>query len=158
MIVVILSGLVLFSAFIGIWGHSFAPLQLFDPRVNSEEVGERNTFFGGIFGYSQNVNFSRFDVVWADDRSPLLNLLPSEAFAKIQWLPTNDTRKLGSSGMQIVYVVKDLNLYFYHAGVFSPVKDPADVGSVRDAISLKLQESFNGLYDDGKNVVWVSFG
>jgi hypothetical protein len=155
-IVVSLFGLLISSAFIGLWGHSFAPMHLFNPTIDSDEVGERNKDFDRIVDFNEKVPISDFEIVWADDRSPMLFLLEPEDFGKIQWISVNRTDKLGSFGNEVVYILKEMNMYFYHAGVFSPVEDSLQTDFVKEQISHQLEQSFNQVYDDGENGLWIS--
>jgi hypothetical protein len=144
----------LFSSFIGLWGHNFAPLHLYDPNINSAEIGERNKDFIRIADFQARIPIRNFDIVWADDRSPLLLLLEPEDYSKIRWLPNKDVQKLGTYNHEIVCVFKDLNLYFYHAGIFSPVDTPEDAKIIKRALEQRLENKFNCIYNDGKYDVW----
>ena len=155
-IITTLLGLLLFSSFIGLWGHSFAPMHLYNPTIDSDEVGERSNDFGRVQDFTQKINFDNFYRVWADDRSPMLFLLEPEYFEKIEWIPVNNIDSLGTFGNEIVYILKDMNLYFYHAGVFSPVEDPSQADFIKESLSYRLEHSFNLVYTDGRNNVWMT--
>jgi hypothetical protein len=155
-IIATLLGLILFSSFIGLWGHSFAPMHLYNPTIDSDEVGERSSDFSRVQDFTQKINFDNFDIVWADDRGPMLFLLEPEFFEKIEWIPVNNIDSLGTFGNEIVYILKDMNLYYYHAGVFSPVEDPSQADFIKESLSYRLEHSFNLVYADKRNSIWVT--
>jgi len=146
----------LFSSFIGLWGHNFAPFHLHDPSINPIEIGERSKDFMRLVDFQTRIPIKNFDIVWADDRNPMLFLLEPEDYYKIQWLPAKDRdiQKLGTYGNEIVYVVKHLNLYFYHSGIFSPVSTSKEAKIVEYELEQHLKCKFNCIYNNGEYKIW----
>ncbi len=143
--------------FIGLWGHNFAPVHLYNPAINPIDVGERNTDFMRIVDYNVNIPVENFSTVWGDDRNPLVFLLNPNDYPKIERMPYGYFALLGSHENELAYVLKDLNLYYYHAGVYSPIDDPAQVDGVRQELRQRLEDRFNRLFDDGKYEIWATF-
>lgn len=143
--------------FIGLWGHNFAPLHLYDPAVSSTEAGERNKDFMRIAYFNKKVPIKDYNMVWTDDRSSLLFLIEPDEYYKINWLPTKDIKELSSSDTALVYVLKNLNLYFYVAGIFSPAKTPKDAEIAGYMLEQYLEYRFDCVYSDGKNQLWIGY-
>lgn len=156
-LIALLVTILLVSSFIGLWGHNFAPTHLYNPAVSPIDVGERNKDFMRIADFNRYVPIASFAKVWADDRNPLVFLLNPDDYSKIETMPASNIGKLGSHGNELAYVLKDLNLYFYYAGTFSPIDNPKDVGGVKDMLQQRLESRFNLVFNDGKYEVWETF-
>lgn len=148
--------LLLSSSFIGLWGHSFAPIHLYDPSINTVEVGERNTDFMRVHGFfTEKIPINSFQAVWVDDYAPLVRLLEPTNYSKIMKLSFEYTQRDPSSN-ELVCVFKDLYLYAYYARRYSPIKTPQESNRVRYELYEYLNKRYNKIYDDGKYQFWVS--
>jgi hypothetical protein len=146
----------LFYSFIGLWGHSFAPIHLYDSSINAVEVGERNTDFMRVAKFfTEKIPISRFQTVWTDDYGPLIPLLDPDNYPKILRLSSEYTQS-GFSSNELVCAFKDLFLYVYYGRGFSPIKGPQESSRVRCELYEHLGEQDNQIYDDGKYRFWVS--
>lgn len=154
--IMIILSLLIFSSFIGLWGHNFAPLHLYDPNIDSLKVGESNKDFIRVGEFQRQIPVKNFNVVWTDDRSPMPFILDPDDYSKIQLLPATDIQKLGNYGSEIVYLFKNSNMYCYYAATFSPVDDPEEAEIIGSVIRQKLQLKFNCVYNDGKNEIWIN--
>lgn len=144
-----------FSSFIGLWGHSFAPIQLYDPSINPIEVGDRNVDFMRVNDFfSQRVPISNFQSIWTDDTSPLIRLLQPADYQKINYLDPQYTQRNPRSN-ELVCSFKDLNLYYYYSRQYSPVKSPEEAKTIRGELYEHLDNVTNRIYDDGKYRFWT---
>jgi hypothetical protein len=149
----------LFYSFIGLWGHGFAPLHLYDPSISYGQVGERKTDFIRLGNFNEKVITKNSSVLWADDLNPMLFLINSSNYDKIRRLPRLDTagaQEVGSYGKEIIYELKGFNLYFYYAGGFSPYKNPRNASVVAGQFELQVQSKFSCVYNDGKYRLWMN--
>jgi hypothetical protein len=156
-LIALLVTILLVSSFIGLWGHNFAPVYLYNPAVSSNDVGERNQDFMRITDFNKYVPIANFAKVWADDRNPLVFLLNPADYSRIERMPASNIGELGSHSNELAYVLKNLNLYFYYAGTFSPVVDLKDAEDVKDLLQQRLESRFNLVFNDGKYEVWETF-
>jgi hypothetical protein len=149
----ILGGLVAFVvciSFIGLWGHDFAPLHLYDNSISGTSVGEHSPTVTDVKQFlNQNVNYSQVDNFVSEFHSSLVQDLPPSQYGKIVELqntvPVRDSKT-------VVVSTDNLNVYKYFAGFFAGIQ-PQD----REALKSKLQErlsAFNLEYSDGSNKVW----
>ena len=152
--------ILLLSSFIGLWAHNFAPLHLYDPSINSIEVGERNIDYMRVNEFlNQKISIGRFQTIWTDDTNPLIQLLHPTEYNKIRELMPDMhacIRELSLHGDKLVCVFKDLNLYAYYAGTSSPVKSPQDAEVFRYEFRQYLGSNFNLIYNDGKYELWIA--
>lgn len=149
----------LFYSFIGLWGHGFAPLHLYDPSISYEEVGERNIDFMRLGNFNKKVVTMNISVLWADDLNPLLFLVDSSDYNRIRRLTQLDTanmQKVGSYGKEIIYELKKFNLYFYYARLFSPCTNPRNASEVASRLEVYVQSKFSCVYNDGKYRLWMN--
>jgi len=156
-LIALLVTILLVSSFIGLWGHNFAPVHLYNPAVSPNDVGERNKDFMRIADFNRYVPIANFAKVWADDRNPLVFLLNPADYSKIETMPVSNIGELGSRSNELAYVLKDLNLYFYYAGTYSSIDNPKDVEGVKSMLQQHLESRFNLVFNDGKYEVWETF-
>ena len=141
---------VVFVSFIGLWGHDFAPVHLYDNSIDSLSVGEHSPTMTRMSAFmTQNVNYTHIDRIVAEDHSPLTLALPPLEFGKIRTmrdtLPVHD-------GRSIILSTYDLNIYKYYAGYFAGVS-PETKDTLKNTIEHRL-EPFDLTYSDGHNKVW----
>lgn len=155
-VVSIIMAFLLFYSFIGLWGHGFAPLHLYDPSISYEEAGERNIDFMRLSNFNEKVIVKNYRVVWTDDLNPLVFLINSSDYDKIDRIPQQDIQKIGSYGKEIIYELKGFNLYFYYARTFSPAKNPENADVLAHEFELWVQNKFSCVYSDGKYRLWMN--
>ena len=155
-VISIIVAFLLFYSFIGFWGHGFAPLHLYNPLISYEEVGERNTDFMRLCNFNEKVIVKNYKVVWTDDLNPLIFLINSSDYNKIERIRPQDIQKVGSYGKEIIYELKGFNLYFYYARAFSPVENPEDADVLAHEYELYVQNKFSCVYSDGKYRLWIN--
>jgi hypothetical protein len=151
--------ILVFSSFVGLWGHNFAPLHIYDPSKQSIEIGERNTDFMRVSDFfEQRVPINEYQVILVDDDPSLVHLLQPDDYVKIRRFdPSMPTHSLANmTTNELACELKDLNLYSYYSGPASQIKDPLDAMAFRSELIEYLANSFNRMYDDGKYGFWVS--
>lgn len=147
------------SSFIGIWGHKFAPIHLYNPYVNPIKIGERNKDVMRLEDFTRKLTIKNFDSIFADDINPLLYILEPDDYIKINRLPVIDIQKLGSRtklGRVAIFIMKNLNIYFYHAGLYSPIDNPKNINKTQHLLKQQIENNFNCVYNDGNNKIWTS--
>lgn len=148
------------AAFVGLWGHRFAPIHLYDPSVNSVEVGERNIDFMRVNGFfSQRIQVDSFQAIWVDDDTPLVSLLQPDDYNKIRrfrldYIQTQATVRPSTN--ELVCEFKDFNLYYYYSGAYSPIKTPEEAQTLKYELYPYFDNNLNRIYDDGKYRFWVN--
>ena len=155
-VISLIMAFLLFYSFIGLWGHSFAPLHLYDPSINAIEVGERNTDFvrAGKF-FVEAIPIDRFQIIGVDDYAPLIRFLNTSDYSKILRLNSEYVESEPSSN-ELIGAFKDLFIYVYYGRGFSLIKDPQESSQVRYQLYDRLAEQHNRIYDDGRYRFWVS--
>jgi len=143
------------SSFIGLWGHQFAPIYLFDPSVDPVNVGERyydsirvNNFF------SRSLPIDNYQAILTDDPNPLAYLLSSKDYYKIKWIGTKERILIGPENKVIVCSFKDLFMYSCFAKRYSPLNTTQEANDLRSKLNQQLG-GLNQIFDDGKYRVWV---
>jgi len=154
-VISIIMAFLLFYSFIGLWGHGFAPLHLYDPSISYAEVGERNIDFARLSNFNSKVVMQNYTIVWSDDVSPLLSLLEPSDYGKIRRITVDAIEKRGSQDSEIIYELKGFNLYLYYSRTFSPAKSPEDAMSLMHRIENRVRDKFNCIFDDGKFRLWT---
>jgi len=155
-IIVAIIGVLLLSSIIGLWAHNYAPLHIYDPSINSTEVGERNTDFIRVNEFlNEKLSTNKFQRIWTDDINPLVSLLNPIDYNKIKTLTPDSIHELDQYGDNLVCAFKDLNLYSYYRGTFS-AKSPHESEVFRYMLYQYLGNELNRIYDDGKYEFWVS--
>jgi hypothetical protein len=147
--------LLVFASFIGLWGHSFAPIHLYDSSVDRIEIGEATSDFIRVKSFFENnLNISDFEEVRADIISQLVYLLDSKDFDKIKSLPVDNFNQLDNSST-IVCSFNDLNLYQYYAYVWSPI-ELSEAKIVQQELKFYLENNFQLIYSDGSVSIWIN--
>jgi hypothetical protein len=154
-IVFVVFVLIISGSFVGFWGHSFAPIHLYDPSIDFVEIGESKPYFIRLKPFFENnYNISDFEVVRADVISRFVYLLDPEDYDKIKPLPVEDLDQL-SSKKTLVCSFNELNLYQYFGYIWSPVEF-SEVETIQSELQSYMNKNFNRLYSDGSISVWVS--
>ncbi len=145
-----------FSSFIGLWGHSFAPIHLYDSSVNAVEVGERNTDFMRVNNFfSQRIPINSLQAIWTDDYGPLVLLLQPINYPKIIKLSPEYTQR-SLLANELICAFKDLYLYSYYAREYSLIGSRQEANRARCELYEYLDNGYNRIYDDGKYKFWLS--
>jgi len=148
--------LIVLSSFVGLWGHNFAPMHLYNSSISQLEVGE-NTDPSSISEFVNcRIPDGSFNLMWTDDVGSLLLLLHPNQFEKIRGISPKFIEQLGSFGNESFCELSDLNVYSYYAGIYSIVKNPTDSKIFREVLSGNLSAKFNRIYDNGKYRFWKS--
>jgi len=157
--VTIVLGILILASFVGLWGHSFAPMHLYDPSVRFSEVGERNSDFMRVNDFfSQKIQVTHFDAIWVDDDAPLVLLLEPSEYNRIlrlesDYIQTHSSKTLSVN--ELVCEFSDLNLYRYYAGKSSFVT-PEQGETFQYELNQYFESSLARIYDDGKYRFWVN--
>lgn len=151
----------IFAASIGLWGHRFAPLHLYDSSVKYSDVGERNidSIRIGVF-LDKNVNISHFHVIWVDDDASLVPLLQPVDYPKIMrlgsyYIEVHQAQKLSIN--ELICEFENFNIYHYFAGASTSVT-PKEVQTLRHDLYEFFKDCRQRVYDDGKYRLWVYEG
>jgi hypothetical protein len=142
--------LLVFSSFAGLWGHSFAPIHLYDPNVSSIQVGERNVdpLLGSGF-FDRRVPVDNYRLVYADDIDQLVFLLKSTQYDKIRRLPEGGPQELAEGGDQLVMSFRDFYMYIYYGNIYTPIATPNDARTIQVTFTQYMNGHSNRFYDDG---------
>jgi hypothetical protein len=155
--IILFSGLVLlvFSSFMGLWAHSFAPIHLYDPSVNPVEIGEATPDFMRLKPFFENyINMSNFEEVRADVIARLVYLLDPEEFDKIKSLPAENLDQIDREDA-LICSFNDLNLYLYYGYIWSPI-EASEAKVIQKELNEYINNNFNRIYSDGSSILWVS--
>jgi len=144
------------ASFIGLWGHRFAPIHLYTPSIKPVDVGERyNDFMRVSDFFTTRIPVDDYQLILTDDVNPLARLLSTKDYYKIQQLKLVDTLNLNSEDRILVCSFKDLFMYSYFAGKFSPIDTISEAETVKNTLNQRLTK-LNLIFDDGKYRIWVS--
>ena len=155
-LILLISIILVFSSFAGLWGHSFVPIHLYNPLISHTEIGDRNTDAMRVNNFFQEkVSIDSYSAVWADDMNPLVFLMESKDYHKIRYLRTDCVIQKSVDNREIFCSFKDLILYSYYARTYSHVGSIQEARSVKDILVNQLAE-LSRIYDDGKYRVWVN--
>lgn len=147
--------LLIFSSFLGLWAHNFAPVHLYDSSVDSGDVGEANPDFIRLKPFFENyINISNFECVRADVIGRLVYLLEPQDYDRIKSFPIDNLEQLDGKST-LVCSFNDLNLYLYYGNIWSPIK-VSEIDEVKLELKHHLESNFNLIYNDGSNSIWVS--
>jgi hypothetical protein len=152
--------ILIFTAFVGLWGHEFAPVHVYDTSVKASDIGERNFDYirVGEF-FNQRVNATNYQTIWVDDDAALVWLLQPDNYYKILRLwpeyfavqqSTNKPKN------ELICSFRDLNMYCYFAGASLRIKTLEEAKVLRDEFYNYFEGRFNRIYDDGKYIFWMS--
>jgi len=152
--------ILIFTAFVGLWGHEFALVHVYDTSVKASDIGERNFDYirVGEF-FNQRVNATNYQTIWVDDDAALVWLLQPDNYYKILRLwpeyfavqqSTNKPKN------ELICSFRDLNMYCYFAGASLRIKTLEEAKVLRDEFYNYFEGRFNRIYDDGKYIFWMS--
>ena len=151
--------ILILAAFIGLWGHNFAPMHVYDPSISISEIGERNLDFMRVNDFfSQKVQTTSFQAIWADDDASLVSLLQPNDYSKVMrlgaiYIEIHSYGKLPVN--ELVCGFSDLNLYHYYSGVSSTMT-PEQGQALKYQLHEYVDNNLTRIYDDGKCMFWVS--
>jgi hypothetical protein len=147
--------LLIFSSFLGLWGHNFAPVHLYDPSIDPVQIGEGSPDFIKMKSFFENeINITEFQDVRADVISRLVYLLEPDDFDKIKSLPIENLDELNKRST-LVCSFNKLNLYLYYGNIWSPI-EVSEIQEVQNELKQFLDQNFSLIYDDGKISIWAS--
>jgi hypothetical protein len=156
-----ISALLIFASFVGLWGHRFAPMHLYDPSIGSSDIGERNIDVVRVSGFlNQRIQVTHFHAIWVDDDASLVSLLQPIDYCKIMrlgsdYIETHSSKKLLIN--ELVCEFSNFNLYHYYAGVSSSMT-PEEGQSLKHELYHYFENDLLRIYDDGKYRFWVYEG
>jgi hypothetical protein len=142
------------SSFLGLWGHSFAPMHLYNPNINPSEIGEHtnptqlNSFF------NEKIPFGNIIRIWSDDVGSLILLIETNQSYKIRRLAPEDVQKIGKLGLELITEFSDLNVYKYYASVYSTIRSPEEAKAFAQTLKQHLISNCSRIYDDGQYRLW----
>jgi hypothetical protein len=143
------------SSFVGLWGHQFAPIHLYDPSIEPIAVGERYYDFMRVNSFfSTKIPINSYNTILSDDRNPLTYLISSRDYFKIKQLKLLDNSGVNSTGKTLICAFKGLFLYSYFARSYSTLETIEDANRVRLLLTQQLNEK-TIIFDDGKYRFWV---
>jgi hypothetical protein len=151
--------ILILAAFTGLWGHNFAPMHLYDPSISPSKIGERNIDFMRVNDFfSQKIQTTSFQAIWADDDAPLVSLLQPNDYNKIMRLGASyiEIHSYGKLSVnELVCAFSDLNLYHYYSGVSSTMT-PEQGQALEYQLHEYVDSNLTRIYDDGKRMFWIS--
>lgn len=151
--------ILILASFVGLWGHSFAPMHLYDPSISSSMIGERNIDFMRVNDFfSQKIQATSFQAIWVDDDAPLVSLLQPNDYNRIMRLGTNyiEIHSYGKLSVnELVCGFSDLDLYHYYSGVSSTMT-PEQGQALAHQLHEYVDSNLTRIYDDGKYRFWIS--
>lgn len=163
LIVGIVSFTLIFSALIGLWGHRFAPLHLYNPDMNLLDVGERYTDVLRIYHFfNQKVEVDHFQAIWTDDSAAIISLLKSKDYSKVMFLNYDFIAMHSIKRFQydeLVCELHNFNTYRYFTGGATSTS-PDEGEFMRQEMTNYLQNNVMGIriFDDGKYRFWIYRG
>lgn len=156
-----ISALLIFAAFVGLWGHKFAPMHLYDPSIGSSNIGERNIDVVRVGDFlRQKIQVTHFHAIWVDDDASLVLLLQPINYYKIMrlgpsYIETHSSKKLPIN--ELVCEFSNFNLYHYYVGTSSSMT--LEEGQVlKHELCQYFENDFLRIYDDGKYRFWIYEG
>jgi hypothetical protein len=154
-IIFVVTILLVFSSFLGLWAHNFAPVHLYDSSVDPGDIGEGTPDFIRLKPFFEDhLNISNFEDVRADVIGRLVYLLDPKDFDKIKSFPVENLELLDNKNT-LVCSFNDLNLYLYYGNIWSPIK-ATEIELVKLELQKHLESNFNQIYNDGSNSLWIS--
>ena len=145
------------SSFGGLWAHDFAPIHLYNPSINPIEIGEVTPYFIRLKSFFEHkIAVENLQTVRADSIDPLVYLLNPNEYDKIKSLPTENVQQLGEEEANLVCSFKDLNMYIYYGGIWTPIKTLEEAETVQYELRQYLNGYFNRVYSDGRNILWIT--
>ena len=151
--------ILILASFVGLWGHRFAPMHLYDPSVRSSEIGETNIDFMRVNDFfSQRIQVTHFQAIWVDDDAPLVSLLQPNDYNRIMRLGASyiEIHSYGKLPVnELVCGFSDLNLYHYYTGKSSSMT-PEEGQTLKYELHQHFENNLNRIYDDGKYRFWVN--
>jgi hypothetical protein len=142
---------VVFAALIGVWGHRYLPLQLYDPKVGWVQAGDHPldwryvaTSIGGRIDYASVTN------IITDEKYVTSLIVPVEQWAKIEVVGMKGVRVTDGS---LLLVLRDLDIRrTYVEQAISVLYDPTfDRTTFRSA----LQRQAVLVYSSGRTELWL---
>jgi hypothetical protein len=147
--------LLVFTSFLGLWAHSFAPIHLYDSSISPFEIGESTPDFIKTKSFFEtNINVTEYQVVRADVISQLVYLLDPIDYDKIQGLSLETLDELSMKNT-LVCSFNDLNLYQYFGYIWSPIKY-SEMNTTQQELENYVNYNLSRIYDDGADLIWVS--
>jgi hypothetical protein len=147
--------LLVFSSFVGLYGHDFASIHLYDPNVSSVQVGERSPDHMIADGFLKRVPVDDFRVVFSDDIDQLIFLLKPTQYDMIRRFPVGGPQELAMNGTQLVVSFKDFYMYLYYGNVYTPIGTPDDARTIQTNFTQCMNAHAARLYDDGVATVQI---
>jgi hypothetical protein len=148
--------LLVFSSFVGLWAHDFAPAHLYDPSISAIEMGEVTPYYTRIRPFfEKRIVIDDIQTVWAESFSLPLYFLEPEQYDKINRLPTENFGRIGRKGIELVCSVTNLNMYRYFGWIWGHPRDIQEAKSLQSELRRYLDHDTR-IYDDGRNVLWIT--
>lgn len=141
---------IVFSSFLGLWGHDYGPMHLYDNSIRDEIAGEHNIHDTGLASFVGSVLVTEdVEKIISEDSHYLILILPESQYHKIRSLaettPLND-------GKTVIISTNDLYTYRYYAAYFAGI-DPKEQEQIKAELQDRL-EQFDLVYSDGNYKVW----
>jgi len=148
------------SSFLGLWGHRYAPIDLYSSSVDAQSVGEATTPDDRHYALRQFVNETELelksDEILSDDNSLLYLLLSPQAYAKIgppaRTLYRSEDKGCGNHDKLVVidFGTRFHTHYWRSAGALEPEAAERLIAEYRAEWAARL----NRIYQNGFDV-WV---
>jgi hypothetical protein len=148
--------ILVFSSFIGLWAHDYAPMHLYNPNTSSIDVGEVTPYYTRLKPFfEEKVPIEQVQTIWVDAIDQLVYILNLSSYDKIRMLPSSNIEQIQFGRNDIICSTRDLSLYSYYSYIWQSVKGVEEARNLQDQLRQYLSCNDSRVYDDGRNTLWI---
>ena len=148
---VTLFGILVLTSFIGLWGHNFIPLHLYDSTLDQKSIGEHNEYADRVQHFLSAINYDVIEKIYSDDYGILLQMVPTAYYGKLERLEnlkaTDDGRK------ELIIELCGGNTYHYFAipgyATYNSQYLSKLVSESNQKIEYIVNQKYSNIFNDG---------
>jgi len=141
--------LLVFTSLLGLWGHRYAPVHLYDPSVSWVQAGDHPVGWTRMDRFfDKYVNYEDVDRIASDDWFVLSLIMPIDQFEKARPI---ERMKSGDHTDTFVMEFRELNTHSYIT-VDEPERYAPEFTEVN--FRQKLEMTYNLIYNDNQFRLW----
>jgi hypothetical protein len=151
------------TAFIGLWGHRFAPLHLYKPEIKFSDAGERYTdVIRTSYFFDQKIRTDHFQIIWVDDSASIVSLLKPKDYFKVmvlndEYVTVRSTKRPQFD--ELICELHNFNLYrYFTGGTTSTTPETGEFLEQRLNDFVRNNPLSIRIFDDGKYRFWIYKG
>jgi hypothetical protein len=159
----VISIILVLAAFIGLWGHRFAPSHVYNPEIKFLDAGERYTdAIRTSYFFNQKIRTDYFQTIWVDDSASIVSLLKPKDYLKVmvlsdEYVTVRLTERPPSN--ELICEFHNLNLYrYFTGGATSTTPETGKLLEQRLNDFLKNNPLSIRIFDDDKYRFWIYKG